>query len=139
MHRRLRGEEGSTAELVVVFPFVMFILLLVFQFALWYHATHVAQAAAQEGARVARLALPPNAAPGAEQAQADAGGQLARDFIAGMGAFDNKTVTDSWDPGTDVVRVTVSGTAPSLVPGLRLGISEHSEGRREKFRPENAP
>ncbi len=138
MHRRLRGEEGSTAELVVVFPFVMFILLLIFQFALWYHATHVAQAAAQEGARVARLATSPNA-PGAEQAQADAGGDAARQFIAGMGAFDNKTVTDSWDPGTDVVRVTVSGTAPSLVPGLTLPISEHSEGRREKFRPENAP
>jgi hypothetical protein len=139
MHERLRGVEGSTAELVVVFPFVMFILLLVFQFALWYHATHVAQAAAQEGARVARLALPSGAPPGTDQVQADAGGQRARDFIAGMGAFDNKTVTDSWDPGTDVVRVTVSGTVPSLVPGFTLGISEHSEGRREKFRPENAP
>src|SRR5437588_13114100 len=106
MHRRVRGEEGSTAELVVVFPFVMFILLLVFQFALWYHASHVAQAAAQEGARVARLALPPGAPVGAEQAQADTGKQRALDFIAGMGAFDDKGVTDSWDPATDVVGVT---------------------------------
>ncbi len=139
MHGRLHGESGSTAELVVVFPLVMLLLLLVFQFALWYHATHVAQAAAQEGARVARMAIPAGSAPGAEQLQADAGGDHARDFIAGMGAFDNKTVTDSWDPATDVVHVTVSGTAPSLVPGFRLAISEHSEGRREKFRPENAP
>ena len=39
----------------------------------------------------------------------------------------------------EVARVTVSGTAPSLVPGFTLGISEHSEGPVEKFRAENAP
>jgi len=121
--RRLRGESGSTTELVVVFPFVMFLLMLVIQFGLWYHASHVAQAAAQEGARAARTV------------SADAGRQRAQGFLAGMGAFDDKRVAASRD--AHVARVDVWGRAPSLVPGLTLRIHEHSEGPVERFRAEN--
>ena len=137
MRARLRrGERGSATELVVVFPFVMFLLLLVIQFALWYHATHVAQAAAQEGARVARVAVPAGQ-PADSPAQRDAGIQRAQDFLAGMGAFDDKQVTGTRD--ASVARVDVTGTAPSLVPGFTLTIHEHSEGPVERFRAANEP
>jgi hypothetical protein len=129
MRARLHGQHGSTAELVVVFPFVIFTLLLVVQFALWYHAGHVAQAAAQEGARVARLSSPDPAA------QRQLGADQTWAFLRGMGAFDDKQVTASGS--VDTARVDVAGTAPSLVPGLRLRIHEHSEGPVERFRPEN--
>jgi hypothetical protein len=135
--RSLRGEHGSVTELVVVFPFVMFLLLLVIQFALWYHATHVAQSAAQEGARVARLAVAPGGGQAADDVQLSAGEKRARDFLAGMGAFDNKVVSGSRD--ANVASVKVTGTAPSLVPGFTLTISEHSEGPVERFRAANEP
>jgi TadE-like protein len=131
---RLRGERGSATELVVVFPFVMFLLLLVIQFALWYHATHVAQSAAQEGARVARMAVAAGQ-PAESPAQLDAGIQRAKDFLAGMGAFDDKEVTGTRDRNR--ARIVVTGTAPSLVPGFTLTISEHSDGPVERFRAEN--
>ena len=134
--RRTRGERGSATELVVVFPFVMFLLLLVIQFALWYHATHVAQSAAQEGARVARMAVAAGQ-PVDSQQQLTAGKDRAWEFLNGMGAFDDKGVTGTRD--RDTAGITVTGTAPSLVPGFTLTISEHSEGPVERFRARNEP
>ena len=50
--RRERG--ASSIELVLLAPIVILSILLVGQFAMWYQARHVAIAAAQAGARVAR-------------------------------------------------------------------------------------
>ncbi|PZG45030.1 pilus assembly protein TadE, partial [Spongiactinospora gelatinilytica] len=49
------NDRGSaTAELVVVFPFVMLLILLVVQFGMWQHAVHVTEVAAAEALAVAR-------------------------------------------------------------------------------------
>src|SRR5438874_7444662 len=48
--RRLEGDHGSvTTETVLLTPVLLFLVMIVIQFGLWYHAEHVAKAAAQEG------------------------------------------------------------------------------------------
>src|SRR3954453_833504 len=50
-----RTDRGaSTLELALLTPVLLFVILLVVQFAMVYHARHIALAAAQAGARVAR-------------------------------------------------------------------------------------
>ena len=48
-----RGDE--TIEAVLVTPVLLLLIMVVIQFGLWYHASHVAEAAAQQGASVARV------------------------------------------------------------------------------------
>jgi Flp pilus assembly protein TadG len=51
-----RDQRGSVStELVVVTPVLLLLVMLVVQFALWQHAQHIAQAAAQRGAETARV------------------------------------------------------------------------------------
>ena len=47
--RRLADDRGAgSAEIVVATPLLMLLILLVIQFGIWAHATHVAQATAEE-------------------------------------------------------------------------------------------
>src|SRR5262245_59478535 len=51
------SDRGASAvELAILAPGLIFISMLIVQFALWLDATHAALAAAQEGDRVARAA-----------------------------------------------------------------------------------
>ena len=53
--QRVDGEEGSVSlQLAIIFPAVLLLILLAVQAGLWFHARHLAQAAAQEGLRAAR-------------------------------------------------------------------------------------
>lgn len=71
--RRFRREEGSAAtEAVLVTPALLFLVVLVIQFGLWYHAQHVVRAAAEEGARAAR----------AEHSSGETGERTAESFLA---------------------------------------------------------
>src|SRR5207237_5407132 len=54
LEREQRDRGASSIELVLLAPLVILSILLVGQFAMWYQARHVAIAAAQAGARVAR-------------------------------------------------------------------------------------
>lgn len=125
--RRLGEGEGgaATAELVLVTPVLLFMVLLIVQFGLWFHASHVASAAAQEGARAARV----------EGSSAPAGKARAEAFLdaVGQALVLERTVTATRDPG-GVARVEVSGRAIQVVPGFRLPISAESEGPVEEFR-----
>src|ERR1700743_1328565 len=50
-----RGDRGSSAiELVILAPALIFVSMLVIQFALWLDANHAAPGAAQGGERAAR-------------------------------------------------------------------------------------
>ena len=52
-HRNQRGD--ATLEAVLAVPVLLLLIFMVLQFGLYYHAAHSAEAAAQEGARAARL------------------------------------------------------------------------------------
>lgn len=114
-----------SAELVVATPLLLLLVLAVVQFALWQHAVHVANAAAQEGARSARLE---GGSPAAGQARAESLlGSLGRTTLA------DPNVTVRLDG--ERARVEVSGYASSVLPFLRLPVRAASDGPLETFRP----
>ena len=122
-----RGE--ATTELVVVTPVLLLLIGFILQFAVWYHASHVAAAAVQEGVRAAR----------AFGGSAEAGQARAERFLAETGptVVQGPEVTASRDTGT--ARVEVRGHAPSVVPGLRLQVTAAAESPTERFAGIAAP
>ena len=119
-----RGD--ATVEAVLVTPVLIFLIMLVIQFGLWYHASHVAEAAAQEGASAARV----------ESATADDGRMRAQEFMtsAAPDLVNGVTVTATRD--ADSARVEVDGTIHSLLPGFTLHVHGHAQSPIERFRPD---
>lgn len=124
----MRSESGeASTEAVLVVPVLLLLVMLVFQFGLWYHAEHVAQAAAQEGVRSARL----------EGGSAEDGRRRAERFLtrAGRKIVSAPVVSASRDSVSAEVRV--EGHAVVLVPGLRLPVRAAATSPVERFRAEN--
>jgi hypothetical protein len=113
---------------VILAPALIFISMLVIQFALWLDATHAALAAAQEGDRVAREAE--FTSSGWQQTATD----VAMNYYHGL---DTSVLGDvsvskvSFDTATDSVAVTVSGRLTGIFP---LTITETVSGPVECFR-----
>ena len=130
LERERRDRGASSIELVLLAPLVILSILLVGQFAMWYQARHVAIAAAQAGARVARDTAQglPWEGPATTAAQGYAR-QLGGSLLQGSSA---RAVSTGNVRGVEVV-----GTAPSIIPipGLTVRIDETSEGPTECFRP----
>lgn len=121
---RWRDERGeAVTETVILMPVLLLLIMLVIQFGLWYHAQHVVQAAAQEGARAARV----------EGATADDGMRTASAFLTSNGGegIDGPDVRVTRDD--DTVTVEVSAQAPAVVPGLRLGVHASATSPTEEF------
>ena|SRR5690349_9268143 len=123
--RRLRGERGATTELVILFPAFFILVFLGIQFALYYHASHVAQAAAQEGARTLRVTQ-----------DVDAGVDQANKYLLHLSraTLPDGVATGSLDQATGIAQVEVRGTAESILPGFTFRVHETSRGPVEKFR-----
>lgn len=118
-----RGD--AVTETVIVVGLLVVFILAVLQFVVWGHATHVAQAAATEAARAARIAGG-SAADGEETGQsfiAQAGSSMVLDPV----------VTVRLD--AEAARAEVRGRVPRLVPFLSLKVQAVSEGPRERFQP----
>lgn len=132
---RLRGDAGAaTTELVLAAPAFLFMILLIVQLGLYFHAINVASAAAQEGAHDAALQGDRGERLAAgEQTAGDLVAQLAPDLLAGV-SIDGQLVD-----GGDKVRMTVAGNVSQVVsiPGVDLAISvnESAESSVEVFRP----
>jgi Flp pilus assembly protein TadG len=125
---RARGEKGSAVtETVLLTPVLLFLVMLVIQFGLWFHAQHVARAAAEEGARAAR----------AEAGSADAGRDRAEAFLdqAGPTIITDRTVTATRN--ADVVTVEVRGHSVNVVPGFTLTIEASASSPVERFREDS--
>ena len=105
---------------------------LTIQFALWYQGRQVALAAAQLGARVASQDAErvPDWAGRAERS--------AQDYYRGLGTkvLGGQIGAKAGPSGAGQVRVTVTGTAVSIVPGLTLTIHETAGGPIDCFRPD---
>lgn len=107
--RTVRASERGSAsvELVVLMPLLLLILFSGIQGAVYYHASTLALAAAQEGARAAAR----------ENATLAAGTSAATAFLT-HAAGDSLTgvrVTGTRTPVT--ATITVTGSSLSLVPG----------------------
>ena len=114
-----------STEIVIAAPALMLLILMAVQFGLWYHASNVARSAAREGVRAARM----------EGATAMDGEVEARDFLAQIGGAIEGEPEVSASRDLDTARVEVSGTAVSIVPGIRLPVRAVSESAVERYRP----
>jgi hypothetical protein len=123
------GELGaSTVELVILAPALIFLSMLIIQFALWLDATHAALAAAQEGDRTARETEFTNSA------WQQTATQDAMSYYHGLdtGVLANVSVSNvDYNQATNTVSLTVSGTLSGVFP---LRISETVTGPVECLR-----
>ncbi|MFJ9380518.1 TadE family protein [Streptomyces sp. NPDC101455] len=123
---RRRGDDRGDAsiQMVIVFPFILLTTIAVIQASMWYYAREIALTAAREGLTAAR-AYQASPADGAARAQ-EVLGLSAGDSLRGYG------VSASNDGQR--VRIQVSGTALSMIPGLSgLRITQSASGPVERW------
>jgi len=127
--RRRRSDRGAnTLELALLTPILLLVILFVVQFALVFHARHVALAAAQAAARVAR-----------EQRTGDwqsAARSEGIEYVNKIGPQLLTKVEAVPDGDASQRGVTVGGYAVPVVPFFKFHVSEHSSGPIECYRPD---
>lgn len=125
-----RGDSGMTAiEFVLLTPVLFFMIFATVQFALYFFADHVAQAAAQAGARKARATA--DEQPGAWRGEAQ---DVVDSYIRQLGpqlvlAPDVKML----QPDQNTVGVEIAARVPTVFPGLDLTVHAQSAGPVERF------
>ena len=122
--RASRGTAGgATVELVLVVPVLVFMIMIVIQLGLYWHATHVAQAAAAEGVRAARVV----------DGTAAAGQARAEQFVATAAPtlLHKVTVTATRNP--EHATLHVRATVQAVVPGLDFTVDVATDSPVEQF------
>ncbi|MDQ1017165.1 MULTISPECIES: TadE family protein [Streptomyces] len=125
-----RGDSGMTAiEFVLLTPVLFFMIFATVQFALYFFADHVAQAAAQAGARKARATA--DEQPGAWRGEAQ---DVVDSYIQQLGPQlvlgpDVKML----QPDQNTVGVEIAARVPTVFPGLDLTVHAQSAGPVERF------
>lgn len=112
-----------SAEIALAAPLLVMILLTITQFALWSHATHIAQTAAAEGLSAARV----------HTGSTTDGESRARTTIDQLSDGPLREATVAASRGDETARVEVTGVAASVVPFLRLPVHAEAEGPVERF------
>lgn len=125
--RRLWTDErgAASAELVLAMPLLLLLLLVIAQFTLWLHATHVAQTTASEALAATRV-----------EGGTTASGQAAAERILhqlGSGPLHSPHTTVSRN--RDEASVHVEGTVTAVVPFLTLTAVGDASGPVERFVP----
>jgi Flp pilus assembly protein TadG len=125
MARIDRDDAGvSVVTTAMLFPGVLFLILLVVEAGLYFHAAQRASAAADRAVEAARSV-------DATEEDGEAAGDA---FLAGAPLLGSDVdVTFSSD---DEVVATVTGTAHQLVPGIALEVTAVASAPRERFVPE---
>ncbi|MGZ3100759.1 TadE family protein [Streptomyces sp. H72] len=125
-----RGDSGMTAiEFVLLTPVLFFMIFATVQFGLYFFADHVAQAAAQAGARKARATA--HDQPGGWRGEAQ---DVVDSYIRQLGprlvlSPDVKLL----QPEQDTVGVEITARIPTVFPGLDLTVHAQSMGPVERF------
>ncbi len=131
------GERGASAiELAVLTPLLIVVIFVTIQFALLYHARHVALAAAQAGARIARAtaATNPSWQEPARRKSFDYIRVIGPNLLERPSAVPLVRADAAGNPVE--VGMEVHGGAVRLLPFLTLQVSERSEGAVERFVPD---
>lgn len=125
MNLRRRTEHGmTTIQVAVLFPAILFWIMLTVQYGLWWHAKQIANAAASEAADVAALA----------DGTARLGEDAAASYLTQAGNLSHITIDITRDP--TLVTVEINGNAPQLVPGFAWSVAARSTVPVERFIPE---
>ncbi|MDJ0342480.1 TadE/TadG family type IV pilus assembly protein [Streptomyces sp. H10-C2] len=131
--KRAADDRGMTAiEFVFLTPVLFFMIFATVQFGLYFFADHVAQAAAQAGAREARAEADAN--PDGWRAKAVS---KADSYIQQLGPqlLTNKTV-ETIRPDPNNVGVHIRAEVPQVFPGLHFTVDALSQGPVERFVPD---
>jgi Flp pilus assembly protein TadG len=126
--RRWRGDRGAGAvEMVIAVPLLMLLILLIVQFAIWVHASAVAQATAEEALAAARI----------QGGTAAAGQQRAVQVLGQIGSsvLVSPHVQVTRTAGSATVQITGTAEGVLPVPGLSLPVHITVTGPVERFVP----
>jgi Flp pilus assembly protein TadG len=129
--RGWRSDEGAgAAEVVIAVPLLMLLILLIVQFAVWAHASAVAQATAEEALAAARV----------QGGSAAAGQQRAHQVLTQIGSavLVGPHITVSRSAATATVQITGTAERVLPVPGLALPVTVSVTGPVERFVPATA-
>jgi len=126
-----RDEGSASIELVILFPALLLLVTALVQYGLWFHASSVALAAAQDGVAAART----------HNAALDDGRIAALAFVNSSGGDTLLGATASASaPSVAQVQVVVSGRSLSVVPGMTgPAVSKSAAGPVERFVPDGQP
>ncbi|WP_264483175.1 TadE family protein [Streptomyces pinistramenti] len=112
----------GTLEFTIIAPAVMLILCAGLQLGMWYLAQEAALTAARKAAT----------AGAAYQARPGDGADRARTWLAGVHLIKG-TVVSTAGSSADRVRVTVTGSSLSLVPGWTPQVTKSAEVPVERW------
>ncbi|WP_344572426.1 TadE family protein [Streptomyces violaceolatus] len=124
--RRRRADDSGDAsiQMAIVFPFVLLATIAVIQASMWYYARQIALTAAREGVTAART----------YQAGPADGTARARQVLERTAGDSLRSVSVSARSDGERVRVQVSGTAQSMIPGVPgLTITQSASGPVERW------
>ncbi|WP_406410543.1 TadE family protein [Streptomyces sp. NBC_01614] len=124
--RRWRDDRGDTSiQMAITFPFVLLATIAVIQVSMWYYARSIALTAAREGLAAAR-AYQASPADGTAKAQ-DVLQRSAGDSLLAYSVSTSGSTAER-------VRVQVTGTAQSMIPGVAgLQVSQSAAGPVERW------
>ena len=106
-----RTSGSVSIEAVLIVPLFLVALFAILQGSLWVHASSVAQAAAEDGARAATVL----------------GGTEEAGRVTAQAILTERAVGEDWDivtTSTDTFTIVITGRAPSAVPGLSFTVEE---------------
>ncbi len=110
----------------VILPVVLLFITIVIQASFWFLAREAALAAARQGADAARVL--------GGSAEAGRAAALAFARRSGAGYLLDPSVSTGGSTSSTVA-VTVTGHAPTFVPGLVVHVSETAQAPVEEFQP----
>jgi Flp pilus assembly protein TadG len=120
---RFSGDERGSVELVIATPLLLLLILLVVQFAIYEHASEVAQSAASEALAVTRTV-------GGTTDSGQTEAQTILNSLARGSLIDPRvSVTRS----STTAQVIVTGTAEGVIPLIHLPVKAISSGPLERF------
>ncbi|MGI5380711.1 TadE family protein [Streptomyces sp. CA-251387] len=124
--RRWRDDRGDASiQMAIVYPFILLATIAVIQVSMWYYARSIALTAAREGLTAARAyqASPADGTAKAQEVlQRSAGDSLLGYSVSTAGSTAER------------VRVQVTGTAQSMIPGVAgLRVSQSASGPVERW------
>ncbi|MFB8441191.1 TadE/TadG family type IV pilus assembly protein [Streptomyces niveus] len=121
---RARGDRGfGSVEFAVLAVVVLALIFTTIQVGLYYHARKVAQSAARQGVEAGR-SVTAGQGDGVAQAQA---------FLARYGNSVRGANVSSAGSTAQDIRITVTGTVATLVPGLELTVTQHADAPIERW------
>jgi Flp pilus assembly protein TadG len=121
---RPRDSGALTLSYVIIVPVFLLALMVITQAAMWYLARSAALAAARQGVDAARVQ---GSSPGAGATAALAFAQRsASGYLLGPAASSGGSTAAT-------IVITVTGSVPSLVPGVPITVSQVAQAPVERF------